>query len=165
MKKIAFFLLFLTLSCGNKTGIISGDEYAIFTTVYDDESYFELSHTEVREIENIIEKDIKTLKYYRELKADYLGLKGRKRLEHNTYVRQYFAHYDDNMNKIVEISFMCNPTNKPKEIGNWKKDIIGNVLDGGSCYPFIRVNLSTRKPVSSDTELINKFISKNIFDY
>lgn len=165
MKSLVFFLLFLVFSCGNKTGRISGDEYAIFKTLYEDESYFELSHSEVREIENIIKDDIKTLKHYRELNSDKLGSKGKKRFEHNTYVRQYFAYYDENKNKIVEILLMCNPLNKPKESGNWKEEFIGNVMDGRSCYPHIRVNFSTKKVIGSETELMKEFIKDNILDY
>jgi hypothetical protein len=63
------------------------------------------------------------------------------RYRHQSYLRQYLGYIDDRGNKIVLINACCTAAGEKEDMEhNWIF-----VLDGGSCFFQIKVNLRTKK--------------------
>jgi len=110
----------------------------------------DLSSSEIDKIEGIIAKKAAEYNKNEEAFADSIDKKFNRKEPANAtpydnlihhpekYYKQFLAITNDKGEKEVWVSCFCDPSNKPY----WKKDWVW-VLDGGSCYFQIKINLTT----------------------
>jgi hypothetical protein len=92
-----------------------------------------LSQTDLKKIEGFLNKCVKNYN-------DKLSKDARISWHISTsYYRQYVAAISANGEKVVWLNCMCNVENE-----DWKKSLI-MVMDGGSCYFSLMINLTNKK--------------------
>ena len=126
----AMFLICFLISCNTSNSQKIDFEYVILDNKYYSDKPSSLTIKELIFIENIISNKVEETIEFHEYQSK----------KKSNFVRQYSTYIDSNGNKIVWINFICDSN---KEIlKDWKKHIM-NVIDGGSCFFNLKVNLDT----------------------
>ena len=132
---LPIFFLFCSLSCTTAKSINYDykESYVVIEykekyNIFKDANPTELSEVEISNLNRILEEAMSQYDLFKKKKIDL-----------NNYKRQYIPVINKLGEKEVWVNCLCNQSN---EI--WKKEII-QVLDGGSCYFNLKINLSKNR--------------------